>query len=317
MLLILTAMVGGLFFLRPVRPPLLRRAHRIADVSAWEGWWWLDEHTVFVVEEIPSNSCTAFLLNTASGKRVALLTLSRTLSKLGSDCRLELSPNGKWMIVALSWKVAPHTYWLISVPSGEIRARHPASYFVEWLPDSSGWLGGSVGKKSRSLFRIDGGQALPLPSPSAIPGVDLGFSAAGDLCIGEYDPYSRADLRLHEIDLKTGRVRRTQHIPLPPSCLLSEVALSPDRKRLAWQVRPAPPPYIPAIIDRYLGSLASSRDVNAIWISNANGTGMKIIGEFTVKYGIDYDCDLSLHWLPDSRHLGVISRHTLYTLSAD
>jgi hypothetical protein len=306
-LLSLTAVIGGLLFLRPMRLPLLQRARRIADVSTWKNWWWLDTHRVFVVEETSSQRCTAFELDTNSGTRVGFPGLNRTLSVPGSNCRWELSPDGKWM-VALPWSVAPRTHWLISVESGNISARHPATYFAGWLPDSSGWIGGSTNKGSHqeSLFLVQGGQTIYRPAPVAIPGVNLGLTASGDTWLGEYDPYSRADLRLREIDGKTGRVRHVQSIALPPACLPSEINLSPDGNRLVWQVRPSPLSSLAALLGR--------RDVNTIWLSSANGTRMKNLGALPVQYGTDYDCDLSLNWLPDSQHLEVVYRQTLYIL---
>src|SRR5579871_2946084 len=147
LLFTLMAVLGGLFLMRPNHLPLLQHAQRIADVSTWQRWWWLSDRRVFVIEESASHSCTAFLLDTSSGKKIAFPGLSRTLSTLGSNCHYELSPDGKWM-VSLPWQAAPGTHWLISASNGKIQARHSASYFGGWLPDSRGWIGGSSARRS-------------------------------------------------------------------------------------------------------------------------------------------------------------------------
>lgn len=307
-LLIFVGAIGAGLVLKPTPFPLLRHANRVADVGSCRTWWWLDARRLFVVEDGPSGAGSAFVLDVSTGQRVACSALNRTLSALGRDCSLDLSPDGKWL-AAMPWTTAPRTHRLIETATGKTRARYNASYFRGWLPDSSGWVGGNANKAvhGENLFKVDGSPAIFRPLVAAVPGAELGFTASGNFLVGEYNPYSHADLKLHEIDGKTGRVSRLRSIALPDGWLLSEVSASPDRKRMALQMRPQFA--LPAPFGR-------RETVNAVWVCDADGSGMKYLGELPVRYGTDYDCDLSLESLPDSKHIAVDYKGTLYTIPA-
>lgn len=59
------------------------------------------------------------------------------------------------------------------------------------------------------------------------------------------------------------------------------------------------------------------RNVNVIWVSNIDGTAMKELGETEVETGTDYDSNLWVQWLPDSKYLNLRYGNTIYTLPAD
>jgi hypothetical protein len=279
-------------------------------MAAWRRWYWLDDRRLLVMEDRPPSGFAVYALDSQTGRRTVLSALEKTLSTLGHGCRLEPSPDGSW-VVALSWTKAPHTHWLVSAGTGRVASRKPGTFFVGWLPDSCGWLAGATGKvRGINRLGVDGSQTQYTGLP-AVPGTDLGVTPAGNLLVGEYNPYGRDPLKIREVVLATGTVTLWKEVPLPPACLPSEVTLSRDRTRLACLVRPSPAPPLLSWM------LPAVPDENTVWVRDVNGSEWRQVGRIPVQYGVDYDSDVSVEWMPGGRSLSVAYRKKLYVVPVD
>jgi hypothetical protein len=287
-------------------PDLLARATFLADTSGWSVSQWLDEKRILVV---PRNAREApYVLHTESRKRDMLPGLGATLSHLGSDLTVRISPDGRWGLVS-QWQTMPGVHVLVRTEDGRIARRFQARAYMGWLSGGSGWMA-LRGQKGRvvSLFRPDGTiRDYPPASFTPGPGVDLAITRSEQLLYGVYHPYVRDPLKIHELDLRSGQSRVASTIGLPPSCMLSELAMSREQAQLSWQVRPSA-----TVRDYLLEWLGKQESRNDVWVSRADGSDMRRVGTAKVRYGYDYDTNLFVEWVPGGNHLAVTLDQKLY-----
>jgi hypothetical protein len=142
--------------------------------------------------------------------------------------------------------------------------------------------------------------------------------ANGHFFLADWQPYQTAGLMRHEVDILTGTLKSSAQIPTPPQADVSEVRMSPDARRLAWQVRPDRPTLLTGLGEFLTPWQRGGPARDALWVSGIDGREMRQIGAIEVERGIDYDSNLSLwRWTPDGKHLSFFYNDGLYIVPVE
>ncbi|MEP6754402.1 MAG: hypothetical protein ABJA67_02790 [Chthonomonadales bacterium] len=309
--------VFGMLFLvfgRPPVPQLLQNAHRIADISHWVSYTWVDDSNIMVIErDQNSKRLVAYRLRVNDLSRTEYPGLSKTLNELGSDCNFLPSPDGKWIMASCMSENILRTESLITVSNGVIAGSHFGKVVYRWLPDSSGWtedLPFSPVHLECNLF-IDGRPMEILPPILGGWGYDLETTRDGIAWLLMFVEGTRS-VELSQVNYRTGKALSTNKINMPDHQQYQHLSVSDNASKLVMQTRVGPDFWETMSLIACKGF--NSWQINETWLLNADGSGLQLIGDADVTFDDGGSSNLNVNWVPGSRRLSIKLEDTLYYL---
>lgn len=241
-----------------------------------------------------------------------------------------VSPDNK----AVLWRETG-LWWAQSDGAKAVRARPCAGMFATWMPDSSGWLEARSERLQLSLFvhRLDSERTID--STVIIPGrrslvcaLDPHKVLVADSWIGD----STNEITFYEYSLTDARAPCSiSRIDLPDSPTIVDVALSPDRKHLAWIKLQYPDINPGHLIDRIMmrfGVIPASQHgtqiITTVSITDLRGrvertlTCQRESGHapmFSMRQGPEYPGNL--RWSPDGKKLSFLKNGRIWIVPVE
>jgi hypothetical protein len=182
-----------------------------------------------------------------------------------------------------------------------------------WLSDSSGWIVLSS-QNTYKLFKTSSQEPVLLPTKLNLkqPGVNLGATSAGTYVSADWSPYTTTDIKIKETDLSTGKLVNAFSIPSPGGDLLGPL-MSPDGHRLLWHMGRGIHEGPLGWFHSFMMALRSGAETQTIWVSNLDGTSMRILGSVDVNS----DTGFYAQFIPDGKSLSFTYNGWLWTAPID
>jgi len=290
---------------------------------------------------------SADLLNTTTHTRTHLPVLTHlidrtTVRPLWRPDSFEISPDGVW----LQWQTYGGTDgWPLP------RAAHlDGTHYREWFRDKRGQE--SFFLDSRHLCQIEANADPPMKirdlqdpkldqerltpnqanaalaqyaahQPTLLDVPALREERAFEVLIAIYRMQDRLQLRRAEWAFAAHEAPKpiwTKTLKMPTGAMLRDGALSPQQEALCFEVRSSRTPPLLAWLHRLFPRVSvTSVDTEEMWVSRADGGGMREIGHVLITPTDDYNSSgrlKKLQWLPDGKQISFLYHDTLYVAPA-
>ena len=342
--LLMAALLGAAAASWRLRPhDLLRQATYLTHLDTRDdcyGYVWSSAQEVLLVKDFES----ALSFNVATRRRTSLPGLSRALedkpNEFQGTCPASVSPDGKWLLCrklssgeykAYSMDGLHHVLWSSEEIGLSIYTNAVGGAYVNaagpWLCDGRYWIIDYDTEPS--------GLSITLASPyeaheqvirtrAQIPNT----SDDSDPAIVGVTPDNQAIFfsdapspMVYAIALSPGATALRSVVALPAGANAVEGILSPQGDRIVWLLDVVDPnkeqsSWLRPV--RHWLRLPSPAPVTGLWVSNRDGTKMRLIGTLPLKSGRDpRDILTNPQWTPDGKRVSFISRDALYTVPAD
>ena len=133
---------------------------------------------------------------------------------------------------------------------------------------------------------------------------------------------NQATRKVDVLDIRIGAHTtglKTPSIQLPPDVGISEIAISPQGDRIAWNLTmPAAPKWVLALKRWVRHTHGEGEHVEGLWVSRIDGTEMREIGRREMKSDGGSEPRLyQLQWVPGSKRLSFMFDSALYTVPVE
>lgn len=279
---------------------------------------WIDNERILLVAE--GVSSTGFTLDTRRGTVAQIpQSLSNKLGSAWGRSRLRLRSQGAlllWM-TSLIDTTELHSASLDGTVYSEVGRGSQFIPLVDWLPNNPrGWLevvgtrsweSGNASLRYRIVCHFDTRREAALPLPDEMVGCSLVLDRKTRLHAYRSSIFGRSEslIRIMNADLSNHVVVRREIITLPFVCQCVALEWSPSGDQIAMllvRTRPLGPI---DFVRRIFRTPVSSRMVAAIWVSRADGSAMREVGNTEVQ---DVNELRNLRWTPDGKHLSFTYR---------
>lgn len=330
----------------PRKPPLA-----ILDFPNASGFAWVGNDKILVISRRQYRRGETQLIGLTSDLKPEYLSAPRELARFGfglQNASISVSPDGRWVLG--SDVRGPR---VIDLTTGDAQGWPGDPRRGYWLPDGHGWveavhvLGpGDPSAQERvereldsktvelRLYEAFGDEWPNSPARKSqfnlpVDTVVVGALNKAEFLIASSRPPSSSDITLSRLSgPRPARVARLLSVKCPAGGEVADIALSPDRRSVAWLlVRPAPinrPS--PGAARITLSGNSTEAFVAEVWTTPLNRPNPRLLfsrsaENVSARPGMDgftesYGAPRSLQWRPDGKVLGYVANDQLILVEA-